>query len=71
MDNLATYSTVSNEALQELFRGDQQGYLYADLCRIIQNGCYEKITEGHIEALKAENVAQMNTRGEHEWLTLA
>ena len=57
---------MSNAELQKAFYDDQQGYLYADLCRIINNGCDELITDDHIKALLAENEANMNAR-EHEY----
>lgn len=56
----------TNKELQQLFVGDQQGYLYADLCRIIANGCDEKITDDHIAALRAQNIACMAVRGDQE-----
>ncbi len=59
--------TETNEQLQKLFRGDQQGYLYADLVRIINNDCDQLITEDHIEALRAENRYKKESRGSTEW----
>jgi len=46
---------MTNEEIQKAFYDDQQGYLFADLVRIINQGCVEPITDQHIQALLAEN----------------
>lgn len=46
---------MTNEEIQKAFQDDQQGYLFADLVRIINGGCVEPITDQHIQALLAEN----------------
>lgn len=48
--------------IEKMFLDDQQGYLFADLVRIINGGCEEEVTEDHIEALRAENKSKMEAR---------
>lgn len=59
---------MTNEEIQKAFQGDQQGYLFADLVRIINQGCVEPITDQHIQALLAENKYQIeaNERTDNE-----
>lgn len=60
---------MTNEQIQKAFRDDQQGYLFADLVRIINQGCVEPITDQHIQALLAENKYQIETneRAENDY----
>lgn len=60
-------SIYTNAELQRLFADDRQGYLFADLLRIINGGCHECITEEHIEALRAENRAAMESMEDPRW----
>lgn len=55
---------MTNEEIQKAFHDDQQGYLFADLVRIINQGCVELITDQHIEALLAENSYQIQANEE-------
>lgn len=55
---------MTNEEIQKAFSDDQQGYLFADLVRIINSGCVEPITEQHIQALLAENRYQIEANEE-------
>ena len=50
---------IKRSEIENMFFDDQQGYLFADLKRIISNGCDEEITKDHIEALMAENRASL------------
>jgi len=60
---------MTNEQIQKAFHDDQQGYLFADLVRIINQGCVELITDQHIQALLAENSYQIesNERTENDY----
>ena len=46
---------MNNKQLQQMFSGDQQGYLYADALRIMTNGNKELLTDEHIDAIRVEN----------------
>lgn len=63
MNQYQGVEAMTNADIQRAFRDDQQGYLYADLKRIMANGCQEQITEDHIKALQAENNWAMQIEG--------
>ena len=60
---------MTNEEIQKAFYDDQQGYLFADLVRIIYQGCIDPITDQHIEALLTENkyIIEANERTENDF----
>ena len=60
---------MTDQEIQKAFQGDQQGYLFADLVRIINQGCVEPITDQHIQALLEENRYQIeaNERTENDF----